>query len=53
MSVSNEPLEQLSQENQTSLGLEQALEKCESASHYDKPIIRKVDESRHGDFWCD
>ena len=49
----NEPMEHVAQEGQVSPGLEQTVESCESALRYEKPTIRKVDESRHGDFWCD
>ena len=53
MPRSNELMEQSPQESQADLGSDRVSQECEPASDYDKPTIRKVDESRHGDFWCD
>ncbi len=48
-----EPIEPSLQEEQADSAAERLPEPGQPTPQYDKPTIGKVDESRHGDFWCD
>ena len=53
MPDSIEPIEQSSPAVQADRDPEPVVAEAQPEAAYDKPTIRKVDESRHGDFWCD